>query len=706
MKYFQTLLLAVAQICLLAPHSLVRAETEAKSYDVVVYGGTSAAVSTAVQVKRMGKSVVIVCPEVHLGGLTSGGLGWTDSGNKDAIGGVSREFYNRIWQHYQSEESWPWENKSKFGNRNQSPPGRRSNVPSMWVFEPHVAEETFEGLVSEHEIPVFRNEWLDRTAMNSESSTNRTRGVSIENERIGAIKTLSGKIFQGKMFVDATYEGDLLAAAGVSFHVGREANTIYDEKWNGIQVGVLHHRHHFTKRTDPYIAPGNPSSGLLPGVTGIPPGKKGDGDSRIQAYCFRMCLTNVAENRIPFSKPDGYDASQYELLLRVLDSGWRELFDKFDPMPNHKTDTNNHGPFSTDFIGENYEYPEGTYQQRKRIIENHEVYQKGLMYFMANDPRVPDDVRQAMSKWGLARDEFTDNENWPHQIYVREARRMIGSYVMTEHDCMDTVDTPQSVGMGSYTLDSHNVQRYVKPDGSVQNEGDIGVAAPQPYEIAYGSLIPKANECENLLVPVCVSSSHIAFGSIRMEPVFMILGQSAATAACLSLDRGIPVQELPYDALRERLLADGQVLELPNARSVSVRKLKGTVIDDADAGFQGNWKHSTANRQFVGTGYQHNNNETGEKTAIYRTKLKAGKYEVRISWPANNNRASNVPISIKHLGGTAVLKINQREMPPIDGVFKSLGEFEFGDEAVVEVGTRGTDGYVVTDAIQFLPSSR
>jgi hypothetical protein len=274
-----------------------------------------------------------------------------------------------------------------------------------------------------------------------------------------------------------------------------------------------------------------------------------------------MCLTNVPENRVAFAPPDGYDPRQYELLLRIFAAGWREMFDKFDPIPNQKTDTNNHGPFSTDNIGYNYDYPEASYARRREIIREHESYQQGLMYFMANDPRVPADVRSAMSQWGLAKDEFQDNGHWPHQIYVREARRMVGRYVMTENEILKRRPTPEPIGMGSYTMDSHNVQRYVTVEGFVQNEGDIGVSTQGPYQIAYGSIVPPAGQCENLLVPVCLSSSHIAFGTIRMEPVFMILGQSAATAAALALDGNVPVQSLDYQQLRARLLADGQVLE-------------------------------------------------------------------------------------------------------------------------------------------------
>jgi hypothetical protein len=686
--------LSLAAALLLATHVDASSAADPEPYDVVVYGGTSAAVTTAVQAKRMGKTVVIVCPERHLGGLTSGGLGWTDSGNKNAIGGISREFYQSVWRHYQDPQAWKWQPQAEFGNRNQSPGRHPGDDSSMWVFEPSVAEQILEDWINEYEIPVHRDHWLDRTP---------GRGVTLDDGRIRSIQTVSGDRFRGRMFVDATYEGDLMAAAGVDFHVGREANSLYGEAWNGIQVGVLHHSHWFAKPIDPYVTPGLPASGLLSGISPDPPGKKGEGDHRVQAYCFRMCLTDIDENRIPFTKPKGYNAARYELLLRVFESGWRQMFNKFDPMPNHKTDTNNHGPFSTDNIGMNYEYPEASYQRRKEIIHEHEVYQQGLMYFMAIDPRVPADVRDAMSRWGLAKDEFTDNGGWPHQIYVREARRMVGHYVMTEHDCLDRKETSDSVGMGSYTLDSHNVQRYVTPDGYVQNEGDIGVKTPRPYQIAYGSIVPKKSQCQNLLVPVCVSSSHIAFGSIRMEPVFMILGQSAATAACLAIDDEIAVQDLPYTTLRTRLQADGQVLELEDPYKVSSRKLRGVVVDDRMAALTGTWKTSSANRQFVDSGYRHNDNSgQGEKSATFEAQLPAGRYEVRLSYPPNKNRASNVPVTVTHAGGRDRVSINQRQPPPIDGLFQSLGTFKFADVARVTVDTSDTDGHVIIDAVQFL----
>ena len=523
------------------------------AYDLVIYGGTSAGVVAAVQAKRMGKTVIIVSPDKHLGGLSSGGLGFTDTGNKAVIGGLSREFYHRVWKRYDDGAAWTWQKREEYGNKGQGTPAIDGAQRTMWIFEPRVAEQIFEDLVREHAIPVHRNEWL-----------NRERGVRKTGARITTITTLSGKTYAGRMFIDATYEGDLMAAAGVDYHVGREAMSAYGETWNGVQTGVLHHRHHFgvlPTKISPYVRPGDPSSGVLPRISTAPPGEYGQGDKKIQAYCYRYCVTDHPDNRRPFPKPDGYDPAQYELLLRVFQAGWRETFQKFDPIPNRKTDSNNHGPFSTDNIGFNYDYPEGSYERRREILKEHERYQKGWLYFIANDPRVPADVRQEMRRWGLPKDEFKDNGGWPHQIYVREARRMVGAFVMTEHELMKRRPTPESIGMGSYGIDSHNIQRYITPDGAVQNEGDIGVGLPGPYEIAYGALVPKRGQADNLLVPVCVSSTHIAFGSIRMEPVFMILGQSAATAAAMAIDAGIAVQDLPYSRLRERLLQDGQVLE-------------------------------------------------------------------------------------------------------------------------------------------------
>jgi hypothetical protein len=352
-----------------------------------------------------------------------------------------------------------------------------------------------------------------------------------------------------------------MASAGVNYTVGREANSVYDETWNGIQKGVYHHSHYFKDKIDPYKIPGDPSSGLLPLISKEAPGENGTGDNKIQAYCFRLCLTQHPENRVLIVKPEGYDSTQYELLVRLSATRWNEFFGKYDPIPNAKTDVNNHGPFSYDNIGMNWDYPNASYDRRKEIIRQHIQYQKGLLYFMATDLRLPISVRETMNKWGFAKDEFADNGNWPYNIYVREARRMIGEYVMTENDVLGKRNVPRPAGMGSYTMDSHNVQRYVTPDGFVQNEGDIGVSPERPYQIDLGSLMPNEKECSNLLVTVCVSCSHIAFGSIRMEPVFMILGQSAGTVAAMAVEKRKSIYDLRYEEIRPKLVSDGQILE-------------------------------------------------------------------------------------------------------------------------------------------------
>jgi hypothetical protein len=519
--------------------------------DVIIYGGTSAAVTAAVEVVKSGKKAIIVSPDTHLGGLSSGGLGYTDTGNKATIGGLSREFYHRVWLHYNDSNSWKWERHEEYGNKGQGTPAMDGENRTMWIFEPHVAEKVFEDFISEYNIPIYRDEWL-----------NRESGIVTKEGKIVSFTTLSGKTFEGKMFIDATYEGDLMAGANVSYTVGREACSEYNEQWNGVQAGVYHHGHYFKSDISPYVIPDDPNSGLLPYISSEPIQPNCTGDDKIQAYCFRLCMSNHPDNRVSFEKPENYDPKNYELLARVFESGWDEWFNKYDMIPNRKTDTNNHGPFSTDFIGMNYDYPEASYERRKEIIKEHENYQKGLLYFVSTDKRIPEDVRNEMSKWGLAKDEFTDNGNWPHQLYIREARRMIGHYVTTENEVLGKINVKDPVGMGSYTMDSHNIQRYVTGEGYVQNEGDVGVHPGKPYKISYGSIIPKKEECTNLLVPVCVSSSHIAFGSIRMEPVFMILGQSAATAACMAIDRKEAVQDIDYSLLKEKLLSKNQILEI------------------------------------------------------------------------------------------------------------------------------------------------
>ncbi len=520
----------------------------AKNFDVVIYGGTSAGVVAAVQARRMGKSIVLVSPEKHLGGMTSSGLEFTDVGCPDVIGGLAREFYHRIYEHYQHDDAWRWQKRSDYPNKGQGVPAIDDERSVMWVFEPHVAEQIFEDLVSEYKIPVYRNERL-----------NRDNGVEKEGLNIISIRMLSNREFSASVFIDATYEGDLMAAAGISYIIGRESKKLYGERCNGVQTTVREHEHTFDSKISPYVVPNQPLSGLLPRVSSESPGTDGQGDRRVEAYCFRMCLTSVSKNCVPFPKPIDYDPNQYELLLRLLAVSNDDVL-KLDPIPNDKIDANSYGPFSIDDVGMNYEYPESSYERRRRILAEHEGYQKGFLYFLANDSRLPKRVLDTVAMLGLSKDEFADNGNWPYQIYIREARRMIGPHVMTEHNLLGKHEISNVIGMGSYSLDSHNVQRYVTKENFVQNEGHINVQPSHPYGISLESIVPKPTECSNIIVPVCLSSSHAAYGSIRTEPTFMVLGHSAASLAALAVDSNCRVQSVDYAELQQTLLSSGQIL--------------------------------------------------------------------------------------------------------------------------------------------------
>lgn len=539
------LLLLALHVCAEEPSNR---DLPAHSLDIVVYGGTSSGIIAAIAARRSGKSVALLEPSQHLGGLTTGGLGSTDIGKKYAVGGLAREFYHRVRLHYRRNDAWVHETPDGYKHRF---PRFSPDQDTMWTFEPHVASKIYREMLTEAGVQPLLGQRLDRE-----------RGVEKTDGRVASLSTESGQAFVGKMFIDATYEGDLMAAAGVSYHVGREANHVYGETLNGVQPRLNTKNHRFTHQVDPYVVPGDPSSGLLWGIQHTDLPSDGSGDKSIQAFCYRLCTTDVAANRRPWPKPVDYDESRYELLLRNFEAGDHRVPWHPVPMPNRKTDTNNNHAFSTDYIGGNYDYPDADYASRERIIEDHLSYSQGLLWTLANHSRVPGDVREHFQRLGLARDEFVDNDNWPPQLYVREARRMISSYVMTEANCRGEQTAADAVGMGAYGMDSHNCLRYVSPAGYVRNEGDVQVHGFEPYAISYRSIVPKEDECKNLFVPVCVSSSHIAFGSIRMEPVFMVLGQSAALAASQAIDEGAIVQRVDYARLANTLREAGQVLTL------------------------------------------------------------------------------------------------------------------------------------------------
>jgi hypothetical protein len=581
--------LLVTGLCLLlcrpAPLQAELIET-----DVCVFGATSSGIAAAVQAARMGKSVVIAEPGAFLGGLTTGGLGATDIGNKAAIGGIAREFYGRVARHYARDSAWKFETRAEYFAKRGSGQSKASDLTSanatMWTFEPHVAEQILQEMLQEAKVPIYFGQRLEF--------------VRKDGARLTEIVVENANIYRAKMFIDATYEGDLLAKADVSFHVGRESNREYGETLNGLRAETP--KHQFLVAVDPYVKPGDTNSGLLPFIqeprrrktagsarpteaeqleaseypdqggkskSDAASDRPGDGDHRVQAYNYRLCFTTNAANRLPLEPPLNYDPAKFELLARYLEAlvaaGKRPKLDDFwHPiwLPNQKTDINNNGGFSTDFIGANWQYPEAIYETRERLAREHEDYTRGFLTFLATSPRVPANIRDEMKRWGPCADEFQTTGGWPNQLYVREARRMISDYVMTESHCRGQQRAEDAVALAAYNMDSHNVQRRVR-NGRVENEGDVQVPPMSPYPISYRAIVPKRSEAENLLVPVCLSASHIAYGSIRMEPVFMILGQSAATAACLAIDDNIRAQKVDYAKLRARLLADKQILHWP-----------------------------------------------------------------------------------------------------------------------------------------------
>jgi hypothetical protein len=688
-----SLLRIVSPSLLVIPGLLLAAD----SADVVIYGGTSGGITAAIQTARLGKTAILIEPTKFLGGLTTGGLGATDIGNKKAIGGMSREFYTNVHRYYSDPAKWKQQTREEYFAR--KPHGNSAAETTMWTFEPHAATEIFDAMLKAagDKVTVVFGERLDLK-----------KGVIKDGAKITSVIMESGREFTAPMFIDTTYEGDLMAKAGVGYHVGREANSVYGEKLNGVQVAHTIH-HQFVKNVDPYVKPGDPSSGLLPGIE-KDPGEEFSGDKKVQAYNFRMCTTDVPENRRDWEKPANYDERWFELALRNVEAGDMRISWAPSWMPNRKTDTNNNFAVSTDFIGQNWDYPEADYATRAKIWQAHEDWQKGLMWTYAHHPRVPEQIRAAFQKLGLAKDEFLDNGNWPRQLYVREARRMIGDYVMTEKNCKRLEIVEDSVGMGAYNMDSHNIQRFVTKEGFVRNEGDVQVGS-RPYPVSYRSIRPKAAECTNLLVPVCLSASHIAYGSIRMEPVFMVLGQSAATAAVHAIQQGSTIQGIDYAKLKEQLLKDSQMLDFesppaPEVNSFKKADLKGIIVDDNEAELTGFESEGHTTGGFVERGYRHDGDSLkGEQRAKFIPALpKAGRYSVAISYGALANRASAVPVTIHHADGDTTVVVNQKKKPAGKDNFHPLGSFRFeaGKSGFVQISNQGTTGHVIIDAAQFV----
>ena len=665
MKNIKVIILAIVTTCFMAGASVNAQSSKLITADVCVYGGTSAGVIAAYTAKKMGKTVILIEPGKHLGGMSSGGLGYTDIGNKYVVTGLARDFYRRIGTHY-----------GKF---------------EQWIFEPKVAEGIFNDYVKKAGFPVLFGNRLIKV----KKEKNQLKEIIVENSYKPSAAT--NKTIRAKVFIDCTYEGDLMARSGVSYTVGREANSQYDETINGVE---LLDKHQFPDNIDPYKVPGDAKSGLLWGISKEVLQANGAGDKKVQAYNFRITLTNVPENRIPISKPENYDPKKYELLLRLKEKQpWKSIFDVFiiSKMPNGKTDINNKGGFSTDMIGMNWEYPEADYNTRAKIWKEHEDYTKGFFYFIGNDTSIPGNIRDEMKQWGYPKDEYTDNGNWTPQLYIREARRMIGELVMTQHHCQGKEQVEDGVGMAAYGMDSHNCERLVV-NGMVKNEGDVQVHGFAPYAVSYRAIVPKQKEAANLFVPVCLSASHIAYGSIRMEPVFMVLGQSSAVAACQAIDKKIAVQQVNVKEVQSLLrtdpLADGSMPEV--------------LVDNEDSHVTGDWK--TEKSGGYGPTYLTDNSkaETAKSVTFIPEKLKKGAYRVYTYFPKVMNPATKTYITI-YDGEKATEKIiNQSDLQvegQTSGEWLPLGLYNFSGEkkAYVEIFNKNADGVIVADAVLFVP---
>lgn len=504
----------------------------AKTYkvDICIYGTTSAGVIAAYAAAKCGKSVLLIGPAKMIGGLTTGGLGKTDAGKKNSITGLAGKFYKDV--------------------------GKKYGISESWNFEPHIALDVYKEYMKEENIPVLLEKFLVKV---------KKKGTKIKSMVLKDVsRRHSPKRIKvvAKVFLDCTYEGDLMALAGVSYTIGREGNKKYNETLNGFQLPAYHKQsgyHQFPDGVSPYKVPDDPSSGLVWGISKGKVSPTGSGDKIIQAYNLRICLTDSIENRIPITRPENYDSTRYVLLARLFRAqpDMRKINNYFiwSKMPNHKTDVNNRGGFSTDMIGMNQHWPEASYTERQEMLRKAVSYTKGLLYFMTSDKRVPANLQKFVQNWGYPKDEYLQSGHFTPQLYIREARRMVGEYVMTEHNCRSEVMVKDGIALASYTMDSHNCQRIVV-NGMVKNEGNVEVKVPHPYPVSYRSITPQKTECTNLLVPVCLSASHIAYGSIRMEPVFMMLGQASAMAAVTAVDERVPVQDVNVSQLQQWLKDD------------------------------------------------------------------------------------------------------------------------------------------------------
>jgi hypothetical protein len=548
MKVFKTVIMRILFLIAICC-GLWSCQSE-ESYDIVVYGGTPGGVTAAIQSAKLGKRVLLIEPSKHIGGIMTNGLGVTDIDsqkafqNSVAVGGLALEYYLRIADYYDRRQAF--DSILLHGIKNHD----------FWPHEPHVGEKILLDWLEEHHVPILTQARLVESDQAVQKSGSEIQQIQLED----------GKTIRAKVFIDATYEGDLLAAAGIDHAIGRESSETYGEHLNGIQAETTHAQ--FAVKVDPYKIPGDSTSGLIPFIQEGGLGTPGSADKHIQAYCFRACLTPNPNNQVPFHKPDGYDRSMYEIYVRYLEAGGNLLW-PWVSVPNQKSDLGAWHDLSHNMYGLNADYPGGDYATRKRIYDEHRFYTTGLFYFFATDTavgRLRPDFQKEWASWGYAKDEFQDNDHFPHQFYVRSGRRMISDYIITQHHILtpNPIEVEDPIGVAFWPPDVHSARRIVK-DGYAYNEGFVfePFGNWRPLPISYRALVPKRNQCTNLLTATCPSSSYIAYGSIRLEWTFMVMGQSVANAAALAIDQNVSVQDVPYDTLKNILLGQNQVLQLP-----------------------------------------------------------------------------------------------------------------------------------------------
>lgn len=681
-----------ATCCLLAITTMLALSQGASATDradVIVYGATPGGVCAAIAAAREGASVILLEPTLHVGGMSTGGLSHCDSNQmvRQTVMGLFDEWHTRIVQDYTER-------------RRPAPYEPQRKDQSRWTFEPHVAMRVTMRMLAENNVTVLTGRYLS--------------AVEKDGPRITSLITKNGT-FIAKVFVDGTYEGDLMAAAGVDWTIGREGRSEFEESLAG--------KRYPKKKMD--IRGFDDEGRLLPLVTTRDAGPDDAGDKNVMTYSFRLCLTTDPSNLVPMPKPANYDPTRFEILRRAIEVGAAVGFDKY-PIPGDKLDGNNSigGQFSLGLIGGGNDWHSADEAGRQRIWEAHKQYTLEFIHFLSTDPAVPEKIRAQYAQLGLCKDEFPSTGHFPPALYVRESRRMQGMYVLSQKDILESPHKEDPIAISSFPIDSHDCQRVALPDGGVVNEGTIfpvrqgNSGRGYPYHVPYRSILPKADQCDNLLVPVALSCTHVGMSSLRIEGTWMIIGQAAGIAAALGAKRNLSVQQLPYGLLRERLLAQGQVLEIPDlpesptaAAFIPIESLPGIVLDDSQAELAGTWTRSTTFKPSIGSGYVFSGAKDtrgdGKSVGTFRFKVpKAGKYDLKMAYSAHETRASNVPVLVTCGSRQQRLTVDQTQPLTAGRFFRPVGtlELEAGVEIVIRVMNADTTGFVILDALQLVPS--